>query len=984
MNIKETYEKLANKTLTTEDLYTISEAKNECKLENNTEYSYLFDLLIIDKDINDNFLDNALEMAINDLDSLDGALYHNIYLSFLDRIIYLCIAKKNYRSAYRYANRKKDFLNLNDNEQINRWYLEMSYIYSELGQKDKALLNLKAILSNFPDEETKSLVLSNLTKLYIDQNMIEEAKQSLNDCMRVTFSINDEEGIIYCNYLNAKLLVLEKKYSFAHSVFKDLFKGMKILSENYIAIGNEYVSLLILEKDYKEALAFYQRYTIDYEGCHDIFLKKDYLKNLLMINILNNKVLSAAAINELTTLLKEINTIEEKITKENSDTLLDALEDDKSYEVMGTLSTTLNKVEKVIIMVTRALASDDERTMIMDLSKTLEKEIGADEIVYAIFNRQHFGVIPELFLKNNIIETYNYKKQRLYERNYDYNEILNTVFELLINNCEETIIDFTNTTVLIKDLISKKSYLDLDVKYLVAIPLFYNNEMFAAMVFTSKIENITTIDSVLSLKISSKSIEEKFVNIFLKEALKAQKRITEVAISENESSIFYYQSESEKMVLSNIVTSSLSLATKYISRKNYEKMVAIDDFEAYQKFKTSTSVGEKYCVYYHLESNDKKIFVEEKASPYFNNEGVCKFYVGTLTLIDEIERAAYYFKEKDFYQSIEKIKEEKVNNHEYSFSIIKIMIKNLSLFSIEKKNQIIEKVYDSIVKNFSYKPYIMNDESIYLLVEVSEARSLEKISKKILSCFNKRLKLKDEDVSLKIDILIVRYPVNTNNIDELISYLKMETISNESIVIFDNELYKKYLLQRTYLSCVDNALQENNYDILYEEMNIDKSYYITLNIKGINYKEDFKKYLPYDKLIEFEEVSFLRFINSAKLRLDSDIYFEITADTLNKLMNCGYFDERNDKTYKHIVFILTSFTNGTEETIASLKELSIRCFMKSSALENVSLNTIDKMDICGVMLENDSLTIINDIIKLKNYNILIKDKFLTGRVFRNI
>ena len=86
----------------------------------------------------------------------------------------------------------------------------MAYIYAELNQKDKALLHLKAVLNNYPDDNTRSLALSNLTKLYIDQAQVNEAKETLNECLSLVYKLEDEEGIVYCEYLNAKLHILEK------------------------------------------------------------------------------------------------------------------------------------------------------------------------------------------------------------------------------------------------------------------------------------------------------------------------------------------------------------------------------------------------------------------------------------------------------------------------------------------------------------------------------------------------------------------------------------------------------------------------------------------------------------------------------------------------------------------------------------------------------------------------------------------------------
>src|SRR5690554_4809220 len=215
MNIKNVYNELSTKELKLSDFDEILELKNQCKIEMNQEYLYLSDILIIDLYINEGLYDDALTIANKVIHSIDNVVFQRIYVSLLERFIYIFIQKKNFKSAYRYAFMKRNYIDLDNIDEINRWYLEMAYIYAELNQKDKALLNLKAILSNYPDDSLKALTLSNMTKLYIDENQVEEAKKTLNDCISLVYKLGDEEGILYCNYLNAKLSILEKNYRHA-------------------------------------------------------------------------------------------------------------------------------------------------------------------------------------------------------------------------------------------------------------------------------------------------------------------------------------------------------------------------------------------------------------------------------------------------------------------------------------------------------------------------------------------------------------------------------------------------------------------------------------------------------------------------------------------------------------------------------------------------------------------------------------------------
>ncbi|MDD3107202.1 MAG: hypothetical protein PHP65_05340, partial [Bacilli bacterium] len=138
MEIKERYHELSGRELTLSDFSSIVDLKNQCLIELNQEYQYLCDVLIIDIYIDNHLFDDALAIAMKSLHIIDTVVFKNIYLSFLERIIFIYFQKKNFKSAYRYAFLKRNYLNLDNHDEVNRWYLEMAYIYAELNQRDKA------------------------------------------------------------------------------------------------------------------------------------------------------------------------------------------------------------------------------------------------------------------------------------------------------------------------------------------------------------------------------------------------------------------------------------------------------------------------------------------------------------------------------------------------------------------------------------------------------------------------------------------------------------------------------------------------------------------------------------------------------------------------------------------------------------------------------------------------------------------------------
>ena len=88
---------------------------------------------------------------------------------------------------------------------------------------------------------------------------------------------------------------------------------------------------------------------------------------------------------------------------------------------------------------------------------------------------------------------------------------------------KDVILDFNDTAIPIIEPITKTTYLHLKVKYLFATPLYYDGDLYACVIYTSTISDITTSEAILNLKIASKLLESKLINLFYQENLQAQK-----------------------------------------------------------------------------------------------------------------------------------------------------------------------------------------------------------------------------------------------------------------------------------------------------------------------------------------------------------------------------------------------------------------------------------------------------------------------------
>ena len=88
----------------------------------------------------------------------------------------------------------------------------MAYIHEALGERNRSLTELNAILRNDPDDSIKIIALNNITKIYIEDKNITEALIHLSECFALCVKINDKNGEDYCNYLRAKIYRLQNNH----------------------------------------------------------------------------------------------------------------------------------------------------------------------------------------------------------------------------------------------------------------------------------------------------------------------------------------------------------------------------------------------------------------------------------------------------------------------------------------------------------------------------------------------------------------------------------------------------------------------------------------------------------------------------------------------------------------------------------------------------------------------------------------------------
>ncbi len=944
MDARNTYYSLLNRNLGLDEINEVIEFKNNCKLDNNNEYFYLANILIMDIYINEKLYSDALNVAKRNFNDLDKVLYKNIYYSLLERYIYIFINKKNFLTAYKYAQEKKEFIDINDKDSVNRWYLEMAYIQDSMNDKSKALASLMSIIENDPQPEIKGIVLNNLTKLFIDNKDTEHAKEYLDKSIAYSYEIKDDEARIYCAYLSAKLYQLEGKNRYALKLYSDIFRGKEELSDEYIGYLNEYLLLLNSINEFKEAKRLGDTFLKSIEKSRDLFLKRDFYSCYLKACINLSKDFGI----EFKRLYSYLEKINLELKKNEEETQREISNDELEKELSQELNNIVNKLERIINIINYSVISATERDCLFEYAKKLEKEVAFDEAIFVIFNRSTFDAYPKFLSSFNTVSSFQYKKQRMYERELEYNDLNNTLIEKLIKGNNDLMIDFTDTKIDIIDPITKRSYLDLKVKYLYATPLVYENNLYATIIYLS--HNVDLLDSsnLISLKIASRMLESKLVNLFYQESLRTKTNIMQVAIDGLQEGIYYYDPKKKNIYLSNQLAQLLNNNRHFIKEDDYIELIDKSFRKEFVSRLKSIEEGKKYSCSYKLNIGSNLVDITENGSPFFDKENNILFYIVTINKEMPVE-AMIHLDRKSHLTLLDKASLEKdlakKQNEEYCFVGIKV----------DKKNSgIINNLYNELI-DYTYDFYLDNGV-FYSIIYNTDIKIIKHLLKKIR---------KEQEVN----VALINYPSDYSNSSDLI-YIINELLKkdNSDISLLDNETLKIVNKINNINDCIKDALNNDDFEVLYSKLYNDNDYFgkfIKINVKGI---ENFDNVLP---LIDKEQLIKLEF--SALKRIDKDglIVYPVSIFLIDYLIKEDLLDKL--KLNKDFYFLI-NLTSEDSESLKHLKEKNINYLIDYSIIDKVKY--VDLVASCGISLlngevDNTLTSFIND-----NKKMIISDDYV--------
>ncbi|HKM30067.1 MAG TPA: hypothetical protein VJZ51_04880, partial [Bacilli bacterium] len=894
----------------------------------------------------------ALTLATKNFPDLDKTIYQKIYVSVLERLIYILIQKKNYRRAFIYANEKRLYIDINNSDEVNRWYLENSYIYEALGEKHKALSNLLTILSNNPADNLKVIILGNITKLYIDDGDMKNALNYLEMTMVLSNTLNDKASQTYCDYLNAKILIFEKKYKFAVKLFKDIFKNLRDLNDEQINYLNEFCELLLITEDYHSVKKYSDQYQKAVEVSADQYLKKNFYKNYLKASIM----LLPGYKDEIIKLLAYTDLVEKEIIRNNEESILEANEDDKQLELNEKLQETIAIIENTINLVNLAMVKVGERESLLAFSKSLEKIVPFNEALFIIFNRANFELLPDLHDSFSTVATFSYKKDRLYERQLPYSSLDGTIIELLVTGNKDVILDFNDTNIPIVEPITKATYLDLKVKWLYATPLNYDGDLYACVVYTSTITDITAPAALLNLKIASKLLESKLINLFYQENLHAQKDILETAMSGLQEGLFYYETARQRMLLNPELASFLGLEEITIARGDYLKKIIDIDKHIHNQIIAQIEAKKPYKFSYNLSLEGRRVLVTEHGKPYFSQDGLLKFYICSIVREDlknnpqsldlkaspKQQQTNVYFTKTELIDRMT-LEQKLINEPNYHLTIIGIKLSS----PIFLNGNLLDDVVKMISSITNEEVYFLDKTKLVIPSKNYDSRVIDRWLREIRS----ELYAKESTYNINLDpfVLAIKYPKDFTIFADIIDIISF--MLKYKYPCLDDLTYKEYLSFKTLNNCIVAEIVKNDLEILYSPLYMQTAkvgYEIKANIGGISPKKDFRQFISTANIVAFDKLIFDKIWQNN----DSLVKFmRINVNTLRELIKTKYFDAKDFSVKPYLLVEGNSY--DLLANLKYLKQLDYRIYLDYQALKGLTIAALYNLDIAGLLINSD-------------------------------
>lgn len=932
----------------------------------NKEFDLYFESLftIIQYYIDNDNLDEALIYCNKMDENIDKVNYKDNYKRLLDFYVYIYIHKQFYERALSYSSIKMNYIDVTNQKEINRWYLERSYIYEAVNDSIQAFRQLEIILNNDPEDYIKSIALENIIKLYIDNNDLYNAQIRLDESMEFALKINDQEGLDYCTFLQSKIYRLKEQYDLAFKTIKSL-KINDNLDELNFSYLNEYINLCIDSERYNDGINIASKYYESVKNSKDfenmLLFYKNYLRLSLTINprqvkqrLFINSFEIFDKINDLELTINNNKAVESSKIREDEIQLELRLNEERGYNAFNDIVNYIKFNENSTL-----------RDFIFDYFSSLSFKFTLADATLVLFGKLTKELIKTDNKKSDEISTYQFKNNRLYERNCEFSLINNTLVEKLIDAPVDFItFDINNSSVDYNDLLQTKLYKELNYKFVICMPIYDNNELVGATLINLFNNDLNNTKSLTEIKLINKLFGVNLLKYLNKVSFDNQEGIINATVNNLNIASFYQIIDGKnKLHLSDKLKKMLGVNDEILSEVVYVSNLNPTD---YDKYLTKYDYFEKkvpYRITYHYEIDGKEYLFSEQASPYINKNNEL-YYCGTI--------------EKVIIDS--ELSNEVINANEglilLDFEQLNIRLENLKKSSFTgfafKSNDNKNKVFDKLKKVFNEKVY--NDDNLFVVIVPFKELKSREANKLVKEC---------NDIDF-ISYTFINYPSQLLRISDFIE-ISQFLLNNDGYVEFNNENYASFISYNTVTNCVLKAINTNTVEVAFNKLtinNINGLYLIPsiTGVYGVNSIYQLKK-----KLINDLDVALLKKLKC--IETNDLIVKNINISSLYNVLLNKELESVLDN--ENLVFMINDLeTNGNlfNDVLKKISKTKSKIIINESNLKCLSLNSLkyysnvivgyvgDNNDCLNVLdqynknylkISKDSIKISNDIVKIK-------------------
>lgn len=907
--LKELYLRLKEKEVNLDLLGEADIFRNEAKKSNNDEYYLRGTCLILDIfTASDNLIDDALRLA---LDSYELARsysdkYPDIYKELLSKLSYIYITKQLYTQALSIENELKDYIDPDDLDEVNRWQLELAYIHNAIDEKAEALRKFQAILLNKPDNNLKSVCLSNIAQLYIESHDFVSAKKTLEENYKLAREINDEEGIRYINCLKGKIYRLEGNYKDSYNTLYPLIKDINEINIENFNYLNEFINLLIDMGKYSKGLEFAEAYFKSVDSSIDLQDKLTFFKNILKMDVLNAP--RRNFVFDYTKLFKDIEDLEREIQKNKEINANKMREAELDLDALNKERFITNKIKDNLLKVSTPLSSS-LREFFMDFGRSLTEVVPMDEVIVILFDKslnQDFQIIP---LKEELVSTYQFISSRLYERKLNYSDLDKTVFLEVLSNNDKTSLDFVKNSYAYVNPFSHDFYVNEKVKYITGYPLKKDDALFGEVIFLSKSNNILDHYYSALLDIIVNVFQSNLMNMLLLENNKLEQSLYKEITSVLDFGIFYYSDINKTYLLSDALKELLHLDVSEISADSFHDLILKSDYNKYMKKYALMAEEKDYDITYHLVCDDNELLVQERGHAKVINNNL--YYVGTISKISL---------DKDVMKELNK---EILNLSDLSQELERRKKDKFVVLAINNAQDVA--YYDKLKQSFKEQVYFNNNVYYVLFNEkLKDVLTITKLNK----------------VLLKYNYTLIEYPQVLVRLEDLTSVSEYVLDTATSLyTVFTNEIYAQFISVNTINQMINRAIIDDKVELMTQTVTIDNQFvgfFISPNIPGV-----FGNNL---KVASLDTIKNLDRMIVKKIAFDENIsIYPISLTSLKEIVDSNIIQNKS-----RIAFKVTNDGNlqMINEIISKLRDTKCRLIIDYNLFKEIStFNMITNSDI---------------------------------------